>query len=353
MPNPVYTFANREVLTSSKLNTNFQVLTQCVAKGGDTLTGTLETQTLRPATTLTYDLGSSSLLYNEAFLKTLKLSDSNDSHTLAISVGSNITANRTLSLVTGDSNRTLTLSGNPTLADWFDQSVKVASSPTFVAATLSSGPLTVNGVAVVGTDGKIPAISTTYFTSTAASASDLTTGTVPALRMGSGSPSATTVLYGDNTWGPLTNTDIFVGGGNGNSTSGVPVDLETVTIANFTQQDAIKVRAVIVPVAGQVVAAPSLYHTTDGVTIALSPTACRESAGNVFEWLIQCSTQDVRNLVTRQITFNDVTNVGTTTQQNATVSTAYTASWSLSLRSGGVSGGSMKWAWAVSKSIGQ
>jgi hypothetical protein len=50
-----------------------------------------------------------------------------------------LTAGRTLSVVMGDAARTLTLSGNPTLADWFDQSVKTTATPTF-------GPTTVVGV---------------------------------------------------------------------------------------------------------------------------------------------------------------------------------------------------------------
>ncbi len=65
--------------------------------------------------------------------------DTNASHDLIISPGSDLTADRTLTLTTGDSNRTITLSGNPTLADWFDQAVKVASSPTFAGLTTTSG----------------------------------------------------------------------------------------------------------------------------------------------------------------------------------------------------------------------
>ncbi len=75
---------------------------------------------------------------------TVKLNDSNDSHQLTVAVSSDLTAARTLSLATGDADRTITLSGNPTLADWFDQSVKVASTPTFGATTIT-GPLTISG----------------------------------------------------------------------------------------------------------------------------------------------------------------------------------------------------------------
>jgi parallel beta-helix repeat protein len=61
----------------------------------------------------------------------LKVRDTNDTHNLTIKPGSDLTADRILTLTTGDAARTVTLSGNPTLSDWFDQSVKAAASPTF------------------------------------------------------------------------------------------------------------------------------------------------------------------------------------------------------------------------------
>jgi hypothetical protein len=72
----------------------------------------------------------------------LRLRDTNASHQLIIAPGSDLTANRTLTFTTGDADRTLTLSGNPTLGDWFDQSVKTTASPTFAGLALT-GPLTV------------------------------------------------------------------------------------------------------------------------------------------------------------------------------------------------------------------
>jgi hypothetical protein len=68
----------------------------------------------------------------------LHLLDTNASHDLIIAPGSNLTADHTLTLTTGDADRTITLSGNPTLADWFDQSVKQAASPTFAAVTIGA-----------------------------------------------------------------------------------------------------------------------------------------------------------------------------------------------------------------------
>lgn len=74
----------------------------------------------------------------------LHLLDTDDSHDLIIAPGSDLGADRTLTLITGDADRTITLTGNPTLNDWFDQSVKIAASPTFATLTLTAG-LTLTG----------------------------------------------------------------------------------------------------------------------------------------------------------------------------------------------------------------
>jgi len=65
----------------------------------------------------------------------LHILDTDSSHDLIIKPGSDLTADKTLTITTGDSDRTITLSGNPTLADWFNQAVKTTSSPTFNVAT--------------------------------------------------------------------------------------------------------------------------------------------------------------------------------------------------------------------------
>lgn len=74
----------------------------------------------------------------------LKVLDTNNSHSLIFKVGSDLTAERTLSVVTGDSDRTLTISGNPTLGDWLDQDVKTTASPWFTAlGLLEASPVTI------------------------------------------------------------------------------------------------------------------------------------------------------------------------------------------------------------------
>jgi len=68
----------------------------------------------------------------------LHILDLGGDHDLIIKPGTDLSANRILTITTGDAARTITLSGNPTLADWFDQSVKQAASPTFVTAKLTA-----------------------------------------------------------------------------------------------------------------------------------------------------------------------------------------------------------------------
>jgi len=69
--------------------------------------------------------------------ESIGIHDTNDSHHLFFAAGSDLAADRILTLTTGDAARTITLSGDPTLGDWFDQSVKQASSPTFAGMTLT------------------------------------------------------------------------------------------------------------------------------------------------------------------------------------------------------------------------
>ena len=77
----------------------------------------------------------------------LKLSDTNETHDLIINMSTNLANDYTLNLVTPISgSNTLTIQGDTTLDDWFDQSVKVAATPTFSGefivgtSSLATGP---------------------------------------------------------------------------------------------------------------------------------------------------------------------------------------------------------------------
>jgi hypothetical protein len=70
-------------------------------------------------------------LVGQGVVRPVRLLDTDYSHWLILEAGSDLSANRILTITTGDSARTITLSGNPTLADWFDQNVKQAATPIF------------------------------------------------------------------------------------------------------------------------------------------------------------------------------------------------------------------------------
>lgn len=56
-----------------------------------------------------------------------------------------LTANRSISFITGDASRSITFNGNPTLGDWFNQPIKTTSSPTLAALSLN-GALTTSSI---------------------------------------------------------------------------------------------------------------------------------------------------------------------------------------------------------------
>jgi hypothetical protein len=94
----------------------------------------------------TYIDGLSTLTFSNTGLK---IEDTDASHTLTLAPGSNLTANRTLTLTTGDAARTLTLSGNATL----DQDVSTTGTPQFAGATTTGNTTLASGSATAVTIG--------------------------------------------------------------------------------------------------------------------------------------------------------------------------------------------------------
>lgn len=78
-------------------------------------------------------------MYGTQFAQTIppRALDLDQSHFLSLGCGSDLSDHRDLSFLTGDADRQIALAGDALLADWFDQSVKIASSPTFAGLTLS------------------------------------------------------------------------------------------------------------------------------------------------------------------------------------------------------------------------
>lgn len=95
--------------------------------------------------------GGSSLGLNGYGWSSLILKDTTAAYEATLQfTNTGISADRTLTFDLGDASRTLTLSGNPTLGDWFDQAVKTTSSPIFAGVTVNGDIVlpTVTGIKI-------------------------------------------------------------------------------------------------------------------------------------------------------------------------------------------------------------
>lgn len=175
-----YTFSAGTTARASEVNANFSAIHTNALKrnGSGSITGAT---TVDGSGTLTFNTGTELIFATGSALQlaadALQIADSNASHYLIVTPGSDLSANRVLTLTTGDAARTITLSGNPTLSDWFDQSVKTTATPTFGNTTLTgtlsvAGTLTASGGGVL-TDPELTNYRETKATA-AISAGDLT-----------------------------------------------------------------------------------------------------------------------------------------------------------------------------------
>jgi hypothetical protein len=88
-----------------------------------------------PYTNATADvnLGAYKLFSNQVGLR-----DLSGNYYLSLIDNETLSSNRSLNIISNDNNRTITLSGNPTLSDWFNQNVKNSASPVFQGLNIST-----------------------------------------------------------------------------------------------------------------------------------------------------------------------------------------------------------------------
>lgn len=99
----------------------------------------IESALVAPIADNTVDLGSSTYAFKDLYLDTLKLNDSNDTHFLSVLAGSNITANRTFTLSTGDANRALDISAADVTVSSFGASLIDDAAASNARTTLGLG----------------------------------------------------------------------------------------------------------------------------------------------------------------------------------------------------------------------
>lgn len=104
---------------------------------GDIFTDSIKESTSGAGITLgnDTDAGTSNITADQ-----IGLDDDDNSHHLLLSNINTQVADATLSIDTADASRTLTITGNPTIDDWFDQSVKSGSAPTLVGTNFTGIP---------------------------------------------------------------------------------------------------------------------------------------------------------------------------------------------------------------------
>ena len=126
-----------------------------IAVEGDTVALLTATQTLTNKTLTAPDINAGTA----DSLTSLSIRSTGAAFDLTFATSEVLSAGRTLSWVLGNAARTITLSGNPTLNDWFDQSVKTAANPQFATielgaasdttlARVSAGVVSIEGVTV-------------------------------------------------------------------------------------------------------------------------------------------------------------------------------------------------------------
>ncbi|MEK9810444.1 MAG: hypothetical protein VW362_08350 [Candidatus Nanopelagicales bacterium] len=167
-----------------------------------------------------------------------KIEDTDASHTLTIAPGSDLSANRTLTVTTGDAARTLTISGNATIS----QDTTSSGTPTFAGATTTGNTTLASGSGTAVTIGGGATASTLKLLEPSGSGSNFTafkaqaqagdvTYTLPAAD-GSSGQYLSTNGSGTLSWGTaVTTSPLDVMEGRLTLTSATPVTTADVTAA--------------------------------------------------------------------------------------------------------------------------
>ncbi|MCC6989956.1 MAG: hypothetical protein IT181_13205 [Acidobacteria bacterium] len=139
---PFPTFTAGTTIQPSEVNANFAKFSDALNRTGGTMTGTLTTRDLIPDGHNTRDLGATATRYRDAFIGR------------DLAVAGAMTVGTTFG-VTGAATFTSTATVSSTSASAID-----------VAGGINAGS---GNVGIVGTDGKVPALSSTYFASSTTS----------------------------------------------------------------------------------------------------------------------------------------------------------------------------------------
>lgn len=174
-----------------------------------------------------------------------------------------------------------------------------------------------------------------------------------------GTPSSTTFLRGDGTWNSATGSGAMtlLKANSGTDATATATTVDSYAITGLTALDTL----VIVTNNNTVTAATaagSIYHVTDAASIAAT-SGLAAAQGENFTMTLRQNQHSATSLAFNINGLGPVAlgSGGTTTASvggyNA-ASTAWTGSWSIGLRHGGVTAtGTFRWSWAIYKVAGQ
>ena len=139
----------------------------------------------------------------------------------------------------------------------------------------------------------------------------------------------------------------------GTDTNASATNVDTFAITGLTAKDTL-VAWICWEAVTQQTASVSLYHNTDGVTIA-QPATGAVVAGR--EFISQAYIRQLQSAATELMgnaDGRDDSGAAPGSSTRATVTTAWTAAWTIALRHGGVTaGGTARWSWSLYRLLGQ
>lgn len=131
----------------------------------------------------------------------------------------------------------------------------------------------------------------------------------------------------------------------GTSVNGSANNLDTVAISGLTVKDTLAIYCNAFDSAGN--CNISLYNNTDALDITGTTIANNAGTGGMAQVNIMSDSQSTTRVFSLALLQGG-------NQTIATFTTAWTSSWTLALRSGGISGGgTLNWSWSVYKIAGQ
>jgi hypothetical protein len=186
--------------------------------------------------------------------------------------------------------------------------------------------------------------------------STITIGTVPYVFPSSGPvPGSALICFSTGAtnrleWGASPYVMTLIASNSGTDAAAGATDVSSVTISGLTAKDQLHI-TIANFASSQAVGSVSIRNQTDGVNLAVigAMTANTATVGSVTLFQSQGTSTTVWSVVNAYEGANDRGN-----STFAGVATAWTGSWSLALRHGGVTaGGTMQYRWNVYKIAGQ